>query len=394
MSFFKMTKLSKFLPLLVPLCLVVLLATMSNCSDNPPTIKSLARTFIEKECKDSLNCIVSIPMLTPFEWDKMYVFEYNAIDEEINQVIRQKFRRHIELTKVWVFMQGDSIVHFEEHEIDFERPTKRDLIFQKGSEKFVEFTPSSAIFNVSTKWWKEDGYTYYILSSILYDKIEQIKAKDTTVTYAELLDDGYHALLYRPIYPDVLFFVRLSDSVLYEVDSIVDFNHDFVVYRTEAELIKEMGNFTAKDINKKDFKKLADYELNRKNYLRNHFHKPTMGRFAGDLFMLDDGGVYKLSLSKRLFDKVIYYSIALNIPDSCDDNILSKPYPNPQKNISSSVIKVSFDDGSFFELTPNGSLNIQVVDRNTCLIIESDFNNEHVKYKEGKKCDKAFMICE
>ena len=119
-----------------------------------------------------------------------------------------------------------------------------------------------------------------------------------------------------------------------------------------------------------------------------------MGRFAGDLFMLDDGGVYKLSLSKRLFDKVIYYSIALNIPDSCDDNILRKPYPNPQKSISSSVIKVSFDDGSFFELTPNGSLNIQVVDRNTCLIIESDFNNEHVKYKEGKKCDKAFMICE
>ena len=76
------------------------------------------------------------------------------------------------------------------------------------------------------------------------------------------------------------------------------------MYRTEAELIKEMGNFTAKDINKKDFKKLADYELNRKNYLRNHFHKPTMGRFAGDLFMLDDGGVYKLSLSKRLFDGV------------------------------------------------------------------------------------------
>ena len=383
----------KILLLLAPLCLVVLLATLSNCSDNSTTIKALAKDVIEKECKDSLNCIVSIPMLTPYEWDRMYVFEYNMTDEEINQVIHQKFRRHLELTKVWLFMRGDSIVYFEEHEIDFERPTKKDLIFSKGSEKFAEFTPSSAVFNVSTKWWKEYGYSYYVLSSILYDKIEQIKYRDTTVIYAEFLDDD-HALLYRSIFPDVLFFVRLSDSVLYEVDSIVDFNHDFVVYRTEAELIKEMGNFTAKDINKKDFKKLADYKLNRKNYLRNHFHKPTMGHFAGDLFMLDDGGVYKLSLSKRLFDKVIYYSIALNIPDSCDDNILSKPYPNPQKSISSSVIKVSFDDGSFFELTPNGSLNIQVVDRNTCLIIESDFNNEHVKYKEGKKCDKAFMICE
>ena len=383
----------KILLLLAPLCLVVLLATLSNCSDNSTTIKALARDFIEKECKDSLNCIVSIPMLTPYEWDRMYVFEYNMTDEEINQVIHQKFRRHLELTKVWLFMRGDSIVYFEEHEIDFERPTKRDLIFPKGSEKFAEFTPSSAVFNVSTKWWKEYGYSYYVLSSILYDKIEQIKYRDTTVIYAEFLDDD-HALLYRSIFPDVLFFVRLSDSVLYEVDSIVDFNHDFVVYRTEAELIKEMGNFTAKDINKKDFKKLADYKLNRKNYLRNHFHKPTMGHFAGDLFMLDDGGVYKLSLSKQMFDQVIYYSIDLDIPNSCSDHMLRRLHSNPQKSISSSVIKVSFDDGSFFELTPNGSLNIQIADSNTCLIIVSDFNSERVKYEEGKKCDKAFVICE
>lgn len=67
---------------------------------------------------------------------------------------------------------------------------------------------------------------------------EQIKSKDTTVTYAELLDDGCGVLLYRSNYPDVLFFVRLSDSSLYELDSIVDFNHDFAVYRTETELVE------------------------------------------------------------------------------------------------------------------------------------------------------------
>ena len=365
----------KILLLLVPLCLVVLLATLSNCSDNSTTIKALARDVIEKECKDSLNCIVSIPMLTPCEWDRMYVFEYNMTDEEINQVIHQKFRRHLELTKVWLFMRGDSIVYFEEHEIDFERPTKRDLIFPKVSEKFAEFTPSSAVFNVSTKWWKEYGYSYYVLSSILYDKIEQIKSKDTTVIYAELLDKD-QVLLYRSNYPDVLFFVRLSDSSLYEVDSIVDFYEDFTVYQSET-----------------DLKKMDDGDRLRKMIDYGMIVDPIMNRFAGELFIVDDDGIYELSLSRRTFKRVIHYHMALDIFETCSDSMIWR-LPNPQKSISSSAIRVSFQDSSFFELTPNGTLNIQVVDSNSCLKVKGEYNQVHYDYAEGKKCNARIPLCE
>ena len=375
----------KILLLLAPLCLVVLLATMSNCRDNSTTIKALARDVIEKECKDSLNCIVSIPMLTPYEWDRMYVFEYNMTDEEINQVIHQKFRRHLELTKVWLFMRGDSIVYFEEHEIDFERPTKRDLIFPKVSEKFAEFTPSSAVFNVSTKWWKEYGYSYYVLSSILYDKIEQIKSKDTTVTYAELLDDGCGVLLYRSNYPDLLFFVRLSDSSLYEVDSIVDFYYDFTVYQSEADLIKNRRDVLEKMDGGDRLRKMIDYGM---------ILHPIMNRFAGELFIVDDDGIYELSLSRRTFKRVIHYHMALDIFEDCnDDNIIGR-LPNPQKSISSSAIRVSFQDSSFFELTSNGSLNIQVVDSNSCLKVNGEYNQVHYDYAEGKKCNARIPLCE
>ena len=380
-----MTKFPKILLLLVPLCLVVLLATLSNCSDNSTTIKALARDVIEKECKDSLNCIVSIPMLTTYEWDRMYVFEYNMTDEEINQVIHQKFRRHLELTKVWLFMRGDSIVYFEEHEIDFERPTKRDLIFPKGSEKFAEFTPSSAVFNVSTKWWNEYGYSYYVLSSILYDKIEQIKSKDTTVTYAELLDDGCGVLLYRSNYPDLLFFVRLSDSSLYEVDSIVDFYYDFTVYQSEADLIKNRRDVLEKMDGGDRLRKMIDYGM---------ILHPIMNRFAGELFIVDDDGIYELSLSRRTFKRVIHYHMALDIFEDCnDDNIIGR-LPNPQKSISSSAIRVSFQDSSFFELTPNGTLNIQVVDSNSCLKVKGEHNHVHYDYAEGKKCNVGVPLCE
>ena len=395
-----MTKFPKILLLLAPLCLVVLLATLSNCSDNSTTIKALARDVIEKECKDSLNCIVSIPMLTPYEWDRMYVFEYNMTDEEINQVIHQKFRRHLELTKVWLFMRGDSIVYFEEHEIDFERPTKKDLIFSKGSEKFAEFTPSSAVFNVSTKWWKEYGYSYYVLSSILYDKIEQIKSKDTTVTYAELFDDGYHALLYRYNYPDALFFVKLSDSSLYEVDSIVDFYEDFTVYQSETDLKKNRRDVLKKmyeDImgyqSEMDLKKMDDGDRLRKMIDYGMIVDPIMNRFAGELFIVDDDGIYELSLSRRTFKRVIHYHMALDIFETCSDSMIWR-LPNPQKSISSSAIRVSFQDSSFFELTPKGTLNIQVVDSNSCLKVKGEYNQVHYDYAEGKKCNARIPWCE
>ncbi|WP_290959148.1 hypothetical protein [Fibrobacter sp.] len=374
----------KILLLLALLCLVVLLATMSNCSDNSTTIKALARDVIEKECKDSLNCIVSIPMLTPYEWDRMYVFEYNMTDEEINQVIHQKFRRHLELTKVWLFMRGDSIVYFEEHEIDFERPTKRDLIFPKGSEKFAEFTPSSAVFNVSTKWWKEYGYSYYVLSSILYDKIEQIKSKDTTVIYAELLDKD-QVLLYRSNYPDALFFVKLSDSSLYKVDSIVDFYYDFTVYQTEADLIKNRRDILKKMDDGDRLKKMIEYGT---------ISHPIMNRFAGELFIVGDNGIYELSLSRRSFKKIVHYHMALDIFEDCNDNNIIGRLPNPQKSISSSAIRVSFQDSSFFELTSNGSLNIQVVDSNSCLKVRGQYNQVHYDYAEGKKCNARIPLCE
>ena len=217
---------------------------------------------------------------------------------------------------------------------------------------------------------------------------EAFKSRDTTVTYAELFDDGYHALLYRSNYPDALFFVRLSDSSLYELDSIVDFNHDFAVYRTETELIEMMGDKPGIDINVR-LRKWIDYGGKEKY----HITQPIMNRFAGELFIVDDDGIYELSLSKRLFNKIVQYHMVLDIFETCSDSMIWR-LPNPQKSISSSAIRVSFQDSSFFELKPNGMLNIQVVDSNSCLKVKGEYNQVHYDYAEGKKCNARIPLCE
>lgn len=362
---------------------------MISCSE--PTVGSLVTEFIEKNCNDSSSCVVSIKDFTHFKWDKMYVFEYNVTDEEIEQELRQKFNEHSELVKRLFFLHGDSIVHYEEHEIDFERPAKNELhfydAFYNSHKRIVAFTPTSAVFVVTRKKWF-DEFVYYTLIALPISKLENLKAKDSTVIYAERLDNE-HALLYRSNYPNAMFFVKLSDSSLYEVDSIVDFNHRFAVYRTESDYIRKLGNEPGIDVNLK-LKKWMDYGMNEKYHIGKHI---TMNRFAENLFIIDNDGIYEISLSKRSFNRIIKYHMTLDLFEKCSDSNIVR-LPKPQKSISSSAIRVSFQDSSFFELKPNGVLNIQVVDSNSCLKVNGEYNQVRYNYAEGKKCNVGVPLCE
>ena len=322
----------KIILLFVPLCLVVLLATLSNCLSNFWMILKDPNYIIPKE-------------------SNIFQFEVNQMNEGSGDW--------------WIYGQDNKNYYF---------------FYGLESLPYITFSKNDARacsdfdkLNINT-WCGKFA--------------EQIKSKDTTVTYAELLDDGCGVLLYRSNYPDLLFFVRLSDSSLYELDSIVDFNHDFAVYRTETELIEMMGDKPGIDINVR-LRKWIDYGGKEKY----HITQPIMNRFAGELFIVDDDDIYELSLSKRLFNKIVQYHMVLDIFETCSDSMIWR-LPNPQKSISSSAIRVSFQDSSFFELTPNGTLNIQVVDSNSCLKVKGEHNHVHYDYAEGKKCNARIPLCE
>ena len=319
----------KILLLLAPLCLVVLLATLSNCLSNFWMILKDPNYIIPKE-------------------SNIFQFEVNQMNEGSGDW--------------WIYGQDNKNYYF---------------FYGLESLPYITFSKNDARacsdfdkLNINT-WCGKFA--------------EQIKVRDTTVAYAELLDDGCGVLLYRSNYPDLLFFVRLSDSSLYEVDSIVDFYYDFTVYQSEADLIKNRRDVLEKMDGGDRLRKMIDYGM---------ILHPIMNRFAGELFIVDDDGIYELSLSRRTFKRVIHYHMALDIFEDCnDDNIIGR-LPNPQKSISSSAIRVSFQDSSFFELTPNGTLNIQVVDSNSCLKVKGEYNQVHYDYAEGKKCNARIPLCE
>ncbi|WP_290735097.1 MULTISPECIES: hypothetical protein [unclassified Fibrobacter] len=324
-----MTKFPKILLLLVPLCLVVLLMAFSNAL---------------------LNCwmlLIEPNYIIPKE-SNIFQFDVNQMNEGSGDW--------------WIYGQDN-----------------KNYYYYIGHDSLPYITFSNGAAQICRGFDKLNVNTWC-------GKItEAFKSRDTTVTYAELFDDGYHALLYRSNYPDVLFFIKLPDSSLYEVDSIVDFYYDFTVYQSEADLIKNRRDVLKKMDGGDRLRKMIDYGM---------ILHPIMNRFAGELFIVDDDGIYELSLSRRTFKRVIHYHMALDIFEDCnDDNIIGR-LPNPQKSISSSAIRVSFQDSSFFELTPNGTLNIQVVDSNSCLKVKGEYNQVHYDYAEGKKCNARIPLCE
>lgn len=334
----------KILLLLAPLCLVVLLATLSNCLSNFWMILKDPNYIIPKE-------------------SNIFQFEVNQMNEGSGDW--------------WIYGQDNKNYYF---------------FYGLESLPYITFSKNDARacsdfdkLNINT-WCGKFA--------------EQIKVRDTTVTYAELLDDGCGVLLYRSNYPDLLFFVRLSDSSLYEVDSIVDFYEDFTVYQSETDFKKNRRDVLKKmyeDImgyqSETDSKKMDDGDRLRKMIDYGMIVDPIMNRFAENLFIIDDDGIYELSLSKRSFNRIIKYHMALDIFETCSDSMIWR-LPNPQKSISSSAIRVSFQDSSFFELKPNGMLNIQVVDSNSCLKVKGEYNQVRYNYAEGKKCNARIPLCE
>ena len=261
----------------------------------------------------------------------------------------------------WIYAQDDSNYYF---------------FLGYDSLPYIVFSRSTAEKCIGFDKVNVDTWCGIDTNEIVFQvKYRNLKAKDSTVIYAERMDNE-HALLYRSNYPDVVFFVKTSNSGLYEVDSIVDFYEDFTVYQSE-----------------KKKKKMDDGDRLRKMIDYGVIVDPIMNRFAENLFIIDDDGIYELSLSKRSFNRIIKYHMALDIFETCSDSMIWR-LPNPQKSISSTAIRVSFQDSSFFELKPNGMLNIQVVDSNSCLKVKGEYNQVRYNYAEGKKCNARIPLCE
>lgn len=234
---------------------------------------------------------------------------------------------------------------------------------------------------------------YYLLcafivhaNNVCYDKIETMQSIDSAIVYAEC-HGSTHATLYSSNYPDVLFYVKIANSGAHIVDSIIDFNHGFTKYEDMKRFKQAMGEIYSKHPTENLVTYLS-YASARKYQLKN----PLLGGVNDSLYIVDDKGIYSLSIHKREFKRIVSYHHAMDLQNNCSENDMVR-LSNPNKSISSSGIKIVFLDSSSILLTSNESPKINVVDSNSCLLFNGTFNNIHIDRIEGGGCKKN-VVCE
>ena len=138
---------------------LLLLFTSCNSVDS-----KIIREY-KKQTEKMDSCIVNISNIVNFEWDKLYVFKYGAINENnIPESVNNILTNSNGFTRKLIFTLKDSVVYYEEHSIDIEKLKKNEVIFDIPDTAMYKIYPKEkAIFKVSKK---EISVPYYHLQQI------------------------------------------------------------------------------------------------------------------------------------------------------------------------------------------------------------------------------------
>ncbi len=127
--------------------LIIIASIISSCNSS---MQDKIINNIQKSCqKDS--CIVKMSAITPFDWEKMYVFREGADLQEINKQLGFNYPYFKDVAKRLIFIKSNKIIY---HEDEFPYPDKKPVnkiffIFRNDSIKSMSFTKESAVFYVS-----------------------------------------------------------------------------------------------------------------------------------------------------------------------------------------------------------------------------------------------------
>jgi len=94
----------------------------------------------------------------------MYVFDYRATKDQINQALGTPFPNYKELTRRIVFLKDSKIVYSEDDPANIEAPINREVIFDIPNTEVYESYMPDTVFRVEKKEF-ENG-VYYSLTQV------------------------------------------------------------------------------------------------------------------------------------------------------------------------------------------------------------------------------------
>jgi hypothetical protein len=122
---------------------------------------------IEKKCSKTSDCPIRLRDVTPFDWDKMFYFDYSVPPTERETAVGVRLKTE-ELHRQLVFLRSGGIVRNELLPTDIERPIENEIAFEGGKQTDRVSCDSGAEF-AATRSDLGTGIIFFQLKSISAD---------------------------------------------------------------------------------------------------------------------------------------------------------------------------------------------------------------------------------
>ena len=119
---------------------------------------------INELCKAPDSCKIQARDFTDFTWEKMYVFKYNATEDDVFSALGTRLPVYTEFTRKIVFLSDKKVIRSEELPTNIERVENRQVVFDIPDSKTYKGYIPDTVFQVERKPL-QDGF-YYKLTEV------------------------------------------------------------------------------------------------------------------------------------------------------------------------------------------------------------------------------------
>lgn len=137
------------------------LVSCSTKDNNGKLEQKISISIDNKDCNNS--CVVDLSKITPFKWNRFYIFKETTSNEAVEKAINQKYPYFGDVARRLIFLdKNNRIVYHEDIFPNVEGVSNKDIVFHMpDSVNYKVYTTPN--FIVTKEKIKNNEY-YYILN--------------------------------------------------------------------------------------------------------------------------------------------------------------------------------------------------------------------------------------
>ncbi len=91
-------------------------------------VKEAIASYADDNCQVNKDCMIDLQKITPFNWDRAYIFSRGITRKDISDAIGMNFQDMFDVGVKYIFIKDNQIVYFQDYFPDLDYRDKNQVI--------------------------------------------------------------------------------------------------------------------------------------------------------------------------------------------------------------------------------------------------------------------------